>query len=302
MTPATRVALVGATASGKSRAAHGAALECGHAEIVAVDAMTAYRGMDIGTAKPTRTDRAEVRYHLVDVLDPSEEMTVRRFQELCAAALDEIAGRGNTAVLVGGTGLYHRAVIDGLEIPPSFPEIRADLEAQAGSPAGAARLHADLMALDPVAASRIDVANTRRVVRALEVVRATGRPFSSYGAGLEQYPASPVAQIGITFDAAAVDAAIAGRFTAWMRAGLLDEVRGLLDARGGLSRTARQAVGYRQLIAHIEDAVPLEDAVAAAIAATRRLARRQWRWFRRDPRITWVPDAPTAALALSERL
>ena len=281
MTPATRVALVGATASGKSRAAHGAALECGHAEIVAVDAMTAYRGMDIGTAKPTRTDRAEVRYHLVDVLDPSEEMTVRRFQELCAAALDEIAGRGNTAVLVGGTGLYHRA---------------------AGSPAGAARLHADLMALDPVAASRIDVANTRRVVRALEVVRATGRPFSSYGAGLEQYPASPVAQIGITFDAAAVDAAIAGRFTAWMRAGLLDEVRRLLDARGGLSRTARQAVGYRQLIAHIEDAVPLEDAVAAAIAATRRLARRQWRWFRRDPRITWVPDAPTAALALSERL
>jgi tRNA dimethylallyltransferase len=269
-------------------------------EIVAVDAMTAYRGMDLGTAKPTEADRAEVPYHLVDVLDPSEEMTVRRFQELCAAALAGIAERGNSALLVGGTGLYHRAVIDGLEIPPSCPEVRSVLEAQALDPGGPARLHAELAELDPVAASRIDAANTRRVVRALEVVRSTGRPFSSFGTGLELYPESSVVQIGITFDPVAVDAAIAERFAAWMRAGLLDEVRGLLDAPSGLSRTARQAVGYRQLIAHIEDGASLDEAVAAAIAATRRLARRQWRWFRRDPRIQWVPDAPSAAAALAE--
>jgi len=296
------VALVGATASGKSAAAHAAALAHGATEIVCVDAMTPYVGMDIGTAKPTRAERDEVRYHLLDVADPCEEMTVRRFQELCDAALGEIAARGHTALLVGGSGLYVRALVDGLEIPPEDPALRAALLARAGEPGGAEALHAELAAADPLGASRVDVRNARRLARAVEVVRTTGRPFSSFGAGLGSYPATDVAQLGIRFDAPRVDAAIEERFAHWLDRGLLEEVRALAARPEGLSRTARQAAGYRQLLEHVEGTEGLDAAVAEAIAATRRLARRQWRWFRRDPRIHWVDDAPGASSALATLL
>lgn len=285
----TRVAVVGATASGKSEAAHRAAVVHGGTEIVSLDAMSAYRGMDLGTAKPTPEQRDEVRYHLVDVLDPSEELTVRRFQALCDEALAGIVTRGHAALLVGGSGLYHRAVVDGLTIPPHDELVRAELEAVAARPGGAVALFCELQASDPVAASQMDARNVRRTVRALEVVRLTGRPFSSFGEGLARYPDTDVVQIGIRFDAARTDLAIDARFEGWMRDGLLDELRGLL-AHGGLSRTARQAAGYRQLLEHLEGEVGLDDAVANALSATRRLARRQWRWFRRDPRITWADD------------
>jgi tRNA dimethylallyltransferase len=291
------VALVGTTASGKSTAAHRAALVHGATEIVSLDAMSAYRRMDLGTAKPTPAERDEVRYHLVDVVDVDEELTVQRFQALCTDALDGIAARGHTALLVGGSGLYHRAVVDRLTIPPHDATVRATLEALAAAPGGAEALFAELEARDPLAASRMDPRNVRRTVRALEVVRATGRPFSSFVDELTGYPDTDVVQLGITLHPEAVDAAIAQRFERWMDAGLLEEVAGLLAA-GGLSRTARQAAGYHQLLEHLEGAVPLSEAVANAIAATRRLARRQWRWFRRDPRIEWVDDADAAAAAL----
>ncbi len=298
----TRVAVVGATASGKSRAAHAAALAVGGVEIVSLDAMAVYRHLDVGTAKPTTAEREAVPYHLIDVLDPAEELTLRVFKDLCDAALAGIASRGHVALLVGGSGLYHRAVLDDLDIPPADLAVREAVALDASRLGGLAELHAELATADPVGAARIDPRNERRVVRAVEVVRATGRPFSSYGEGLTSYPATPVAQLGIAFDAAVVDAAIEARFARFMDDGLLDEVRALLARPGGLSRTARQAAGYRQLLWHLEDGVPLDEAVTAAVTATRRLARRQWRWFRRDPRVRWVPDADAAVVALVELL
>jgi tRNA dimethylallyltransferase len=302
MSAPRRVALVGATASGKSAAAHAAALASGGTEIVSLDAMSAYKGMDLGTAKPTVEARREVPYHLIDVVEASEEMTVQAYQARCAEALVEIDERHATALLVGGSGLYVRAVVDELEIPPHDPAIRRALEDEARAPGGLEALRAELVATDPIAAARIDPRNDRRVVRALEVVRTTGRPFSSFAAELTSYPDRGVAMLGIAFDPVRTDAAIAARFAAWMEAGLLEEVRGLLAAPGGLSRTARQAAGYRQLIAHLEDDVALDVAVADAVTATRRLARRQWRWFRRDPRIRWVSDHDEARRALDELL
>ena len=292
------VALVGATASGKSLAAHRAALDVGNVEIVALDALTAYRGMDLGTAKPTTAERAEVPYHLIDVLDASEELSVRRYQSLGTEAMAGIAARGHAALLVGGSGLYHRAIVDALRIPPHDDAVRHELVVAASRPGGLAALYAELAALDPLAASRIEPRNERRVVRALEVIRITSLAFSSFGDGLNRYEDHGITQIGIRFDPERADAAIASRFQEWLGLGLLDELHGLLAVPGGLSRTARQAAGYRQLLEHLEGATPLDDAVDQAIAATRRLARRQWRWFRRDPRIRWVdgPDEATSAI------
>ena len=292
-----RLALVGATASGKSRAAHAAALARGDVEIVSLDAMAVYRGMDLATAKPTPAERAQVRYHLVDVLDASEELSVAHFQSLFDEAVAGIGERGHVALLVGGSGLYHRAAVDGLSIPPTDPAVREALQHEAAD-RGLAALYAELAVADPIAAAGIEPRNERRIVRALEVLRATGRPFSSFGPGLSRYADADVTQLGIAFDAVRVDDAIARRFEGWLAAGLLDELRGLLAAPGGLSRTARQAAGYRQLLEHLEDGVALDVAVAGAIAATRRLARRQWRWFRRDPRIRWVKSADAATTAL----
>lgn len=302
MTLPRRVALVGPTASGKSAAAHAAARAHGATEIVAMDAMTAYRAMDLATAKPTRAERAEVRYHLIDVVDASEEMTVGRFSRLYATALADIASRGATALLVGGSGLYVRAAVDGLSIPPSAPEVRDVLEAQAAQPGGPTALYDELARIDPLAAARIDPRNVRRTVRALEVVRATARPFSSFGRGIGHFEQTDVVQLGIAFNAERTDAAIAARFASWLEVGLLDEVRALAGAPHAMSRTARQAAGYKELLDYVEGRVELDAAVDAAVAATRRLARRQWRWFRRDPRITWVHDADAARDAVAQAL
>jgi len=315
------VALVGPTASGKSGIAlsvvravrdrgpgpDGAAGTSPDVELVSVDSMAVYRGMDLGTTKPPPEVRAEVRYHLVDLVDPDEEFTVTRFQAAAREAVAGIAARGNRAVLVGGTGLYLRAVTDGLEFPGRFEDVAAELRAgldtrgPAGTPERAAAvtgLHDRLVVLDPVAASRIGTANERRLVRALEVTLGSGRPFSSFGPGLERYPPTPVALVGIRPDPAETDRRIADRWTRMMDAGLLDEVRALATRPGGLSRTARQALGYRELLAHVEDGVPLGAAMEEAVRRTRQFARRQWAWFRRDPRIEWVgPDGdPVAAV------
>jgi len=317
------VALVGPTASGKSGIAlsvvravrdpgpgpGGAAGTSPDVELVSVDSMAVYRGMDLGTTKPPPEVRAEVRYHLVDLVDPDEEFTVTRFQAAARRAVAGIAARGNRMVLVGGTGLYLRAVTDGLEFPGRFEgvaaELRAGLEARgpAGTPeraAAVAGLHERLVVLDPVAASRIDSANERRLVRALEVTLGSGRPFSSFGPGLERYPPTPVALVGIRPDPAETDRRIGDRWTRMMDAGLLDEVRALAARPGGLSRTARQALGYRELLAHVEDGVPLATAMEDAVRRTRQFARRQWAWFRRDPRIEWVgPDEDPVAVVVA---
>jgi tRNA dimethylallyltransferase len=302
------VALVGPTASGKSdlavavadaslRPGPGAHRWPGPVELVSVDSMAVYRGMDIGTAKPSPSVRSRVGYHLVDLVEPSSEFTVQEFQAAARTVLDEISGRGHGALLVGGTGLYLRSVVDDLSFPGRYPEVAARLgdEVEAAGPEGSpgersalVALHGRLSALDPVAAGRLEPTNRRRLIRALEVSIGSGQPFSSFGPGLEAYPPSRVTLVGVPYDPELADRRIADRFAAMMDLGLLDEVRALASAPGGLSRTARQALGYRELLSHLEDGVPLGEAVAEAVRRTRSFARRQWAWFRRDPRIVWL--------------
>lgn len=315
------VALVGPTASGKSAMALEAAVRLNESpprspapdhrapgvELVSVDSMAVYQGMDIGTAKPTPEVRARVPYHLVDLVDPSDEFTVQQFQQAAHRALADIAARGRAALLVGGTGLYLRSVVDDLTFPGRFPEVARDLVDQLdrAGPAGdpdrqqaLVGLHQALAGMDPVAAGRIEPSNERRLVRALEVSRGAGRPFSAFGPGLEQYPPSRVTLLGTVPDPGSLDERIAERFEGLMEQGLLDEVRRLAGRPGGMSRTARQALGYRELLAHLEEGVPLDQAVGLAIRRTRTFARRQRAWFRRDPRIVWLDghDDPVGAI------
>jgi tRNA dimethylallyltransferase len=284
----TPVALVGPTASGKSALAHQLARRRTDAELVSVDSMCVYRGMDIGTDKPDPAVRRTGRYHLLDLVDPSEEFTVRQFQHEAASALREIAARSHRALLVGGTGLYLRAVVDRLVLPGRWPEVAAQLDDEARRPGGVERLHARLASVDPVAATRMAPTNRRRVVRALEVTLGSGRPFSSYGPGLTSFPPTSFVLVGIPFDPGVHDARIEARFRRLLDRGLLEEVRALAQRPGGLSRTARQALGYRELLAHVEQGLALDVAVDEAVRRTRALARRQWAWFRRDPRICWL--------------
>lgn len=295
------MALVGVTASGKSALALEVAETLGTVEIVSVDSMSVYRGMDIATAKPTPAARARVAHHLLDLVDPDEEFTVSQFQAATLDAMKGIAARDNRALLVGGTGLYLRAVVDDLDLPGRWPDVARRLDAEADADGGLDALYRRLEALDPVAASRTTSTNRRRIVRALEVTLGSGRPFSSFGPGLSRYPPTPVVLLGLPFDPSESDRRIAARFDGFLHDGLLDEVRALAARPKGLSRTARQALGYRELLAHVEDGVALEDCVEAAVRRTRTFARRQWAWFRRDPRIAWV-GRDEAASALTAAL
>lgn len=289
-----RVALVGATASGKSLLAHALALQLSpEVELICVDAMTVYRGMDIGTAKPSSKQQREVRYHMLDLVEPNEEYTVAAFQHVERDVRRDVWAREHAVLYVGGTGLYARAVFDDFEIPAQYPEVRRALEQRAQTHLD--DLFRELSVLDPVAASRMEPTNERRIVRALEVCRGSGRPFSSFGPGLETYPEGGVIQVGLRRPMEELDARIEHRFREWMAAGLLDEVRQLASLPGGLSRTARQAVGYKELLGNVERDVPLEQCVTEAIGASRRLARRQRSWFERDPRIEWFDDVEAAS-------
>jgi tRNA dimethylallyltransferase len=280
-------AVVGPTASGKSAVAMAAAEQLGDVELVSIDSMQVYRGMDIGTAKPTAGERARVPHHLLDLVEPSEEFTVAEFQRAYRSAIADIAARGKRAILVGGTGLYHRAAIDDLDLPGEWPDVRARLEAEAAE-VGPEALHARLAGIDPDAAARMEPTNVRRVVRALEVCEGSGRRFSSFGPGLDAYPPSPVAQVGLEWDRAVLTARIEQRVHQMMADGLLDEVRRLHAAPGGLSRTAAQALGYKELMTHLDGACSLDEAIDQVMVRTRQFAVRQLRWFRRDPRVRWV--------------
>ncbi|MHB1851225.1 MAG: tRNA (adenosine(37)-N6)-dimethylallyltransferase, partial [Acidimicrobiales bacterium] len=196
--------------------------------------------------------------------------------------------RGRRVLLVGGTGLYLRAVVDGLDIPPRYPDVAEALEHDAQRPGGIQELYARLAVLDPVAASRTTDTNRRRIVRALEVTLGSGRSFSSYGPGLSAYPPTDVVLVGLPFVPEVVDRRIEERFARWLDEGLVEEVRRLSARPGGLSRTARQALGYKELLDHVEQGAPLEGCVREAVRRTRAFARRQWSWFRRDPRVRWI--------------
>ncbi len=297
-----RLALVGPTASGKTRAAISLAERIGQVELMSMDSMAVYRGMDIGTAKPSPEELAGTPMHLLDLVDPWEEFTLREFQGAAFEALEDIAGRGSHAFMVGGTGLYLHAVVDRLDLPERFPVVAALLQEQADLPGGLPRLYDRLVEADPIAASRIQPGNRRRIIRALEVTLGSGRPFSSYGPGVATFPPTDVVMVGIRFDPSVHDPLIEERFGQMMKSGLLEEVRRLAGTEGGMSRTARQALGYRELLAHIEDGVPLAEASSRAVDRTRAFARRQWAWFRRDPRITWMDPASDVPGFISELL
>ncbi|HEV2310291.1 MAG TPA: tRNA (adenosine(37)-N6)-dimethylallyltransferase MiaA, partial [Acidimicrobiia bacterium] len=247
-TTAPHLALVGPTASGKSALAAAVAVALGDVEIVSLDSMQVYRTLDVGTAKPDTATRSAVVHHLLDVADPDEEWSVARTQALARAAVAEIAARGHRALLVGGTGLYVQAVLDDLRLPGEDLERRASLEAETAEPGGVARAYDRLRAADPVAASRIDPHNARRIVRALEVIEVTGQPFSSFGPGVAAFGPTvfPVLVAGVWLPRAVLATRIADRVEAMRDADLVGEVRAAADGPG-LSRTARQAIGYREV-------------------------------------------------------
>jgi tRNA dimethylallyltransferase len=298
------VALVGPTASGKSAVAMAVAERSGDVELISIDSMQVYRHMDVGTAKPTAEEQSRVRHHLIDLVEPSDEFAVAEFQRAYDDVLVDLGERGRRALLVGGTGLYHRAVIDDLDLPGQWPEIRARLEGDAAE-FGPERLHARLVGIDPAAAEKMEPNNARRIVRALEVCEGSGRPFSSFGPGLDDYPATPVRQIGLRWDRATLAARIERRVHAMVDGGLVAEVEAIAGSTG-FSKTAAQALGYKEVLAHLDGDLSLDEAVDQVIVRTRQFAVRQERWFRRDPRVEWVDvaddpvaeAAPTAAAAL----
>jgi tRNA dimethylallyltransferase len=279
------VAVVGPTAAGKSDLAVELASRL-PGEVVNADSMQVYRGMDIGTAKPTPVERRGIRHHVLDVLDVAEPATVAEFQSLARAAIDDCLGRGVPPVIVGGSALYVRAVLDRFEFPGTDPALRARLERDLAV-VGARGLHERLINVDPSAAAAILPTNGRRIVRALEVVELTGRPFSATLPN-RTYLYDRVVQLGLDVPRDVLDRRIEERVDRMWRAGFVDEVRTLEGAGLRDSRTARRALGYVQVLAFLAGEYDEAEARARTIQATRRFARRQDSWFRKDPRISWL--------------
>ncbi|GAA0985302.1 tRNA (adenosine(37)-N6)-dimethylallyltransferase MiaA [Nocardiopsis tropica] len=289
------IAVVGPTAVGKSDLAVEVALRLEErtgrrGEVINADSMQLYRGMDIGTAKLGEADRRGVPHHLLDVWEVSEPADVASYQDMARERVEDCADRDVIPVLVGGSGLYVRAVLDHLEFPGTDPGVRARLEAELGD-VGPGVLHARLAEADPAAARTILPGNGRRIVRALEVIELTGRPFT---ANLPDHTSFyPCTQIGLSSPRPSLDERIDARVERMWDQGLLDEVR-VLDGLGlREGRTASRALGYAQALAQLDGEMSEEEAKAATAQATRRFARRQESWFRRDPRVRWLPhDAP----------
>ena len=281
------IAIVGPTAIGKSALAIDLALALG-AEIVSADSMQVYIGMDIGTAKPTVAERRGVPHHMIDVWQPSEEVSVVAFRERARAAILDVQARGSRVLLVGGSWLYVQAVLDELDFPGTDPEVRARLEEELVE-LGPQALHARLAGLDPEAAEAILPTNGRRIVRALEVVELTG----SFRARLpEPTPWQPATWVGLSCERIALDARITERVDRMWAEGLIDEVLRLREA--GMGRTASGALGYRQVLEALASDGNLEAARRATVEGTRKFARRQERRFRQDERVQWVSAGPSA--------
>ncbi|GAA1855178.1 tRNA (adenosine(37)-N6)-dimethylallyltransferase MiaA [Asanoa iriomotensis] len=293
----TVVAVVGPTAAGKSALSLALAEELG-GEVVNADSMQLYAGLDIGTAKLSVAERRGVPHHVLDIWPVTAPASVAEYQRLARAAIDDILARGRVPLLVGGSGLYVRAVLEEFDFPGTDAALRASLEAELAE-VGAVALHARLEAADPVAASRILPTNGRRIVRALEVITLTGQPFAA-ALPSEPVPFYPSVQIGVDVAAAALDARIAERVSAMWSAGLVAETRSLVSQGLRSGRTASRALGYQQVLAFLAGDSGEQEAHDETIRATRRFVRRQRTWFRRDPRITWLdgldPDLPRLAL------
>ncbi|MFH0242065.1 tRNA (adenosine(37)-N6)-dimethylallyltransferase MiaA [Streptomyces sp. HK10] len=303
--PSPRViAVVGPTAAGKSDLGVALARHLG-GEVINADSMQLYRGMDIGTAKLTQEERQGVPHRLLDVWDVTVTASVAEYQRLARAEIDRLLARGRTPVLVGGSGLYVRGAVDALEFPGTDPAVRARLEAELAE-SGSGALHARLAAVDPEAARAILPGNGRRIVRALEVVEITGRPFTANLPGPD--PVYDTLQIGVDVGRPELDERIARRVDRMWEAGLVEEVRELERAGLREGRTASRALGYQQILAALAGECTEDEARAETVRATKRFARRQDSWFRRDPRVHWLSGAaddrgelPARALVLLER-
>ena len=284
------IAVVGATATGKSDLAAGLARAL-DGEVVNADSMQLYRGMDIGTAKLPAAERQGIPHHLLDVWDVTRTASVAEYQALAARVIDDIEARGKVPVLAGGSGLYIRAALGDLDFPGTDEEVRERLEAELAA-AGPAPLYARLAERDPAAAAAILPSNGRRIVRALEVIELSGRPFS---ATLPDYDSGrPAVQIGLRLPRPELDRRIEARVDRMWRRGFEAEVRGLEGAGLRAGKTASRALGYQQMLRYLDGDWTLDQARAETVRATRRFARRQESWFRRDPRITWLSAAPDA--------
>ena len=290
--PRRVIAIVGATATGKTALALTLAQRL-DGEIINADSRQIYRGMDIGTAKPTPAEQSAVPHHLIDIVDPDAEFTLARFLDLARAALDEVWSRGGQPIVVGGTGQYVWALLEGWRVPRVPPDaaLRAELEALAARD-GTEAVAALLEAVDPASAAAIDHNNVRRVIRAIEVTRATGRPFSEWQ--VKDPPPWDARCLGLTMPRAALHARIDARVDAMMAAGFVDEVRRLNAAGYVCDARAMASIGYRDICENLAGRVALDDAVARIKTETHRLARMQHTWFRDDdPRIAWLDAAST---------
>ena len=296
--PPPVVAIVGPTAAGKSDLSLSLAEELG-GEVVNTDSMQVYRGMDIGTAKLGVEERRGIPHHLLDLLEVTEPATVAEFQGWARDVIADCRGRGVTPVLVGGSALYTRAVLDRFEFPGTDPAVRRQLEDELAE-VGPEAMHRRLTAVDADAAAKIEPGNGRRIVRALEVVAITGRPFSASLPEL-RYHYPDAHQIGVDIPRPVLDERIALRVQRMWEAGFVDEVRRLADRGLREGRTASRALGYQQVLAFLDGEITEEQALEQTVTGTRRFARRQDSWFRKDPRITWVgwddPDRVAKALA-----
>jgi tRNA dimethylallyltransferase len=298
MTMSTSILVIlGPTASGKSDAAMAVARRTPGAEILSVDSMQVYRGMDVGTAKPSPAERAEVRHHLIDVADPTERFTVARFVELADAVIADAGRRNVPLVATGGTPLYYKALFQGLfEGPGADATVRARLQESSND-----ALHERLRDIDPPAAGRIHLNDRKRLVRALEVYELTGKPISSFQTeweGEATHQRHAAAWVGLDWDREALNRRINARVKAMLAAGWVDEVRRLLATHGSPSPTAAGATGYAELIEHVSGRLSLDDATERIKIGTRQLARRQMKWFRRFPHVRWLRgDAGVEAIA-----
>ena len=288
------VAVVGPTATGKSDLGVELARRLG-GDVINADAMQLYRGMDIGTAKLSTAQRHGVPHHLLDVLDVTETASVAAYQRHARRVVEELLAAGRVPVVVGGSGLYVSALTDDLDFPGTEPAIRARLETELAE-AGAARLHDRLTGLDPVAADAILPGNGRRIVRALEVIELTGRPFSA-SMPRPGPPRYGTVLIGLDRDTAVLDERIERRVATMFADGFVDEVRALIPHGLRDGRTASRALGYQQILAALDGDGDLDAAAVETVRATRRFVRRQRSWFRRDARVTWLDAARPDLLA-----
>jgi len=294
------VAIVGPTASGKSALAVEVARRC-NGEIINTDSMQVYAGMDIGTAKPLESEWRGVPHHVFSVWSPDHELTVAEFQATARGAIREVSGRGAIPIAVGGSGLYVSAVLDDLRFPGTDPVVREALEAELAE-IGSDALHGRLTSVDPVAAAAILPSNGRRIVRALEVIEITGEPFvATLPAPVGIFPS---VRVGVDLARDVLDARIEARVRQMWADGFVAEVKGLVSCGLAEGRTAARALGYSQVLEYLAGTLTADQAQQSTIDATRKFARRQQRWFRRDKRITWIsydaPDAVDRVLSLVE--